>query len=158
EAEDPNCSISLCDLKRKNRVFTFIDSFATGFAPNPYFGYFTFATCKPAIRRGAQVGDWVVGLTPASVGQQKYIIFAMQVQEVITTRQYWSDSRFQLKKPVWKDGRTMEEQGDNCYEPVGSNWIQHPCRHFVHPKDKQHEAFKRRDISGVNVLVSFKEF
>ena len=30
-----------------------------GFAPNPYFGYCTLATCKPVIRRCAGVGDWI---------------------------------------------------------------------------------------------------
>lgn len=37
-----------------------------GFAPNPFFGVCTLATCKPRIRSVAQIGDWVVGATLAS--------------------------------------------------------------------------------------------
>jgi len=29
-----------------------------GFAPNPFFGFCTLATCKPRLRSVAQVGDW----------------------------------------------------------------------------------------------------
>ena len=29
----------------------------TGFAPNPYFGILTLATCKPAIRRSSKIQE-----------------------------------------------------------------------------------------------------
>jgi hypothetical protein len=33
----------------------------TGFAPNPFHDFLTLATCKPDIRKKAQIGDWVLG-------------------------------------------------------------------------------------------------
>jgi hypothetical protein len=33
-----------------------------GAAPNPFWGVCTLVICKPAIRRTAKEGDWVVGL------------------------------------------------------------------------------------------------
>jgi hypothetical protein len=35
----------------------------SGFAPNPYAGCLTLATCKPGIRRVHQIGAWLAGFT-----------------------------------------------------------------------------------------------
>ncbi len=35
-----------------------------GAAPNPFHGMCSLAICKPAIRRTASSGDWIVGLGP----------------------------------------------------------------------------------------------
>lgn len=71
----------------------------SGFAPNPYWGYCTLATCKPLIRRTAKPGDWVIGVgSKAGVGSGK-LVYAMHVSEVIAFEQYNSDSRFTPKKP-----------------------------------------------------------
>lgn len=35
----------------------------TGFAPNPFFGILTLATCKPGIRLTKKVGDYIAGFT-----------------------------------------------------------------------------------------------
>ncbi len=43
------------------RIYSYVVRYDSGFAPNPFYGYCTLATCKPDIRRGAEVGDWVVG-------------------------------------------------------------------------------------------------
>jgi hypothetical protein len=41
----------------------------SGFAPNPFHGYLTLATCKPGIRRSGsrRVGDWIAGFTSAAL-------------------------------------------------------------------------------------------
>lgn len=49
-------------------VYSYIVTHDTGFAPNPFHGVLTLACCKPAIRRAAEVGDVIVGLTPRVVG------------------------------------------------------------------------------------------
>ena len=41
-------------------LFSYVVRSDGGFAPNPFFGYCTLATCKPRIRKGALVGDWIV--------------------------------------------------------------------------------------------------
>ena len=40
----------------------------TGFAPNPFHGFLTLATCKPAIRRCRAKGDWVAGFASKETG------------------------------------------------------------------------------------------
>jgi Nucleotide modification associated domain 2 len=40
-------------------VFSYVVTHDKGFAPNPYFGFLTLATCKPQIRKSARVGDWL---------------------------------------------------------------------------------------------------
>jgi hypothetical protein len=40
----------------------------TGFAPNVTGGYCTLATCKPRIRRNADVGEWILGTPSKSDG------------------------------------------------------------------------------------------
>ena len=45
-----------------SRVYMYVVDRDFGFAPNPFHGVCTLATCKPAIRKGARVGDWVIGM------------------------------------------------------------------------------------------------
>ncbi|MBC6697349.1 Nmad2 family putative nucleotide modification protein [Hymenobacter puniceus] len=42
-------------------LYSYVLRFDTGDAPNPYGGVCTLAVCKPAIRRTAQIGDWILG-------------------------------------------------------------------------------------------------
>ncbi len=42
-------------------IHSYIVRYDSGFAPNPFYGFCTLATCKPDIRKHAQVGDWIVG-------------------------------------------------------------------------------------------------
>jgi hypothetical protein len=64
-----------------------------GFAPNPFFGVCTLATCKPGIRKVAQIGDWVVGTGSKKRKRDKRIVYAMRVTGAITFSQYWTDPR-----------------------------------------------------------------
>lgn len=47
-------------------VFIYVVDRDFGFAPNPFHGYCTLATCKPGIRKSAAMGDWVVGMAAQS--------------------------------------------------------------------------------------------
>ena len=77
------------------KLYSYVVARDFGFAPNPFFGFCTLATCKPKIREHASVGDWVVG-TGAKVryGYSGRLIYAMQVSEVLDFNTYWSDPRF----------------------------------------------------------------
>jgi len=44
------------------KLFSYIIPIDDGPAPNPFGDICTLAICKPAIRRKAQVGDWVIGI------------------------------------------------------------------------------------------------
>ena len=75
-----------------------------GFAPNPFWGYCTLATCKPKVRLRAEVGDWIVGMG-SKVLEKRYgigyfkLIYAMRVDEKLTFEQYSKDPRFRDKIP-----------------------------------------------------------
>lgn len=43
------------------KLYSYIVARDYGFAPNPFFGICTLATCKQKIRSAANVGDWVIG-------------------------------------------------------------------------------------------------
>jgi len=126
------------------RLYSYIVVHDTGFAPNPFFGYCTLACCKPTIRRTAQVGDWIVGLSPKAAGHR--IVYFMRVDEKLTFQQYWSDPRFRRKRPR-HGGAFVQKRGDNIYEPLpDGEYRQLPSLHAE--KDKAH------DLGGQYVLVS----
>ena len=131
-----------------------------GFAPNPFHGVLTLATCKGDIRKNSnlKVGDWVVGLGSVSMGNLDRLIYAMQVDEILTFDQYWEDSRFKCKKPV-VNGSLVQIYGDNVYhtDAKSKEVIQEKC---AHSKDDNsvNEKHRDRDARGKNVLLSRKFF
>ena len=46
------------------RVYLYVVDRDFGFAPNPFHGCCTLATCKPGIRLRAEVADWIIDLGP----------------------------------------------------------------------------------------------
>lgn len=42
-----------------------------GFAPNPFHGVCTLATCKPRIRASANIDDWILGIGGAQLRTAK---------------------------------------------------------------------------------------
>lgn len=121
----------------------------SGLAPNPYHGYCTLAVCKPKIRAKAQVGDIVIGTASAArhVQRGNEMIYAMCVSEVLSTAQYWSDPRFNAKKP--NKSSSIHLVGDNIYEPLDNGeWKQMPSLHCADDIE--------RDLSVQTVLVSDK--
>ena len=128
-----------------------------GFAPNPFWGVMTLATCKGSIRSSSnlEIGDWVI----ATGGRvlNKYIghlIFAMKVEKIITFDEYWNNPDFQCKKPVF-NGSVMQMYGDNVYHtnPQTKEVIQERCAHTVEGKNPKDTGQYRRDIRGKNVLI-----
>lgn len=85
-------------IKSLMALFCYIVTCDSGFAPNPFWGYMTLACCKPQIRRSAEVGDWVVGLSPKKSGNR--IIYAMRVEEILPVDDYFKERRFQNKKAI----------------------------------------------------------
>ena len=139
-------------------LYSYVVRSDAGFAPNPFFGYCTLATCKPRIRNGAQVGDWIVGTGSSArdVGRGGNLVYAMRVTEVIDTPSYWIDSRFQFKKPAIQTEISIRvsASGDNIYEWRGqNNWRQLHSYHS-HPDGTQNEAHTAKDTSVPRVLLS----
>lgn len=133
------------------KLFSYIVKHDAGFAPNPFWGYCTLANCKPRIRKTAQAGDWIVGLSPKAQGNK--IVYAMQVEEILPFAAYYRDPRFACKKPSYEKGRMVMKRGDNIYEPLAhGEFYQHRSGHSN--GDKENPDSKKHDLGGKNVLLS----
>ena len=112
------------------RLHSYIVEPDMGFAPNPFHGVCTLATCKPKIRKYAKVGEYVIGTGTKKRNVHGRIVYLMQISEITTFDQYWLDKRFARKKPVM-NGSLMQRYGDNIYHHrEGSDeWIQEDSFH-----------------------------
>ncbi|MDO8347181.1 MAG: hypothetical protein Q7S85_04725 [Rugosibacter sp.] len=138
------------------RIYSYVVRYDSGFAPNPFYGHCTLATCKPSIRRGAKVDDWVIGSgsNARGVGRGGHLVYGMRVSEVMTFDEYTADPRFDLKKP-FRNGSRKQSCGDNIYFRQGPReaWQQLDSFHSqgngtLNPQHVQ------RDTSVNRVLVS----
>ncbi len=112
------------------RLFSYIVRWDHGFAPNPFYGVCTLATCKPRIRKIAKLGDYVLGTGSKERGLAGSVVYFMRVEEILTFDDYWRDPRFARKVPVM-NGSLQQRFGDNIYHhetPTGE-WIQADSRH-----------------------------
>ena len=124
------------------------------FAPNPFKGVLTLATCKPLIRRSkeSESGVWLAGFAAYSVKDglrpkkgRELLIYLAKISEVMTMQDYWTKYP---QKRAQKCGEEFEEYyGDNIYDEN---------LHLVNDNHHKDWDFKR-DISGKNVLIC-KEF
>jgi len=114
------------------RLYSYVVARDYGFAPNPFFGICTLATCKPRIRSVAQVGDWVVGTGSRKRRREKYLVYVMRITGAMTFDEYWNDPRFQVKKPNLR-GSKKQAFGDNIYwrEPKDKRWCQADSHHSL---------------------------
>lgn len=124
-----------------------------GFAPNPFHGNCTLATCKPGIRKSANIGDWILGIGGANLSSVKgKCILLMKVTEKMNFDLYWKDPRFSIKKPV-RNGSHIQMLGDNIYHKNGDNWIQEDSHHS-NADGSFNITNLERDTSSDNVLIS----
>lgn len=139
----------------------------SGFAPNPFHGFLTLATCKPGIRRNTQIGDYVAGFTSVKLcrdlpGNEK-LVFIMRVTEKLTFSEYWFDKRFKLKKPTLPIPKgincinqlsTINDKirysGDNIYQSDTNPPIKFTQRLNINHCDSNNKT----DLGGKYVLVS----
>lgn len=136
-------------------LFSYVVAYDSAFAPNPFHGYCTLATCKPLVRKHAQVGDWIIGTGSANQKVQRggYLVHAMRVSEVLQTAEYWHDPRLQNKKPHLH-GSLLQASGDNIYEPKpDGSWGQLNSYHS-NADGSQNTDHTARDTGVPRVLVS----
>lgn len=133
------------------KLFSYVITHDTGFSPNPFWGCCTLADCKPLIRLTANVGDWVVGLSPKAMGNR--VVYAMEVDEVLDYASYFRDRRFKRKIPNYSDGRVVCKAGDNIYRPLANGEFRQ-LRSTHSNGDEENLKKKASDLSGLNVLVS----
>ena len=137
-------------------VYSYVVRYDVGFAPNPYFGVCSLATCKPEIRKRAQVDDWIVGTGSAEHGQEGKLVFAMLVDEIITFDDYWQDPRFASKRPRMGLSHKIAH-GDNIYhrDNVGA-WQQEDSRHSF--QDGSPNPGHIRTDTGVDRILLGRRF
>ena len=134
------------------KLYTYIITRDYGFAPNPYGEMCTLATCKPQIRRGAVIGDWVAAFGGANTPVRGKLVMLMQVQKVCSYDEYWEDEQYKKKKPVYN--RSMNEAyGDNIYHHVDGKWIQELSHHSNRDGSINYKNLNR-DTGTDRVLIS----
>ena len=142
-----------------------------GFAPNPYHGVLTLATCKPTIRRCAEKDYWISGWTSNEVqgktdkfyftDENQKLIYLARVTDKIKIEKYWD--LYEEKRPqIISNGKetttnscsgknnpsaSVYDMGDNIYEPVKGGFKQHSNGGGHDASDKEH------DLSGEYVLI-----
>ncbi len=125
-----------------------------GFAPNPFHGYCTLATCKPGIRSTARAEDWIVGMGGKTLGATGKCVFAMKVTAKINFQEYWTNRRYITKRPV-RNGSSLRLVGDNIYrrDDATAQWQQADSHHSKHD-GTPNPVNVRRDTKSDKVLIS----
>ena len=135
------------------RVFSYKIARDYGFAPNPFHGVCTLATCKPQIRTSAQPGDIVVGCGCSGNGLAGRVICVLRISGKCSFQDYWDDPRFAMKKPFFR-GSQSRAYGDNIYHhDEHGRWVQERSHHSF-ADGSMNEANLFRDIGSDSVLWS----
>ncbi|WP_299660907.1 hypothetical protein [uncultured Psychromonas sp.] len=142
-------------IKPGATLFSYAITRDFGFAPNPFNGICSLATCKPKIRKYAKVGDWVMGVGGSRLKRcKRKCIFLMRVSEIVDFQQYWDDPRFSLKKPS-RNGSQVQLLGDNIYHKAqDGTWIQEDSHHSNGDGTINEVNLERDTGSTENVLLS----
>lgn len=129
-------------------LYTYCIPFDNGAAPNPFGGICTLAICKPVIRRNAMVGDWIVGTGSIHLGLANRLVYAMEVNKVLSFSEYNEYCKKELfeKIPDMENKDPHKWVGDCIYDFKDGKPV---LRNSVH-----HEDNIPRDLGGLNVLLS----
>lgn len=135
-------------------VYAYVVARDFGFAPNPFHGVCTLATCKPMIRRKAKIGDWIIGMGGAKLNAVGRCIYLMQVTETLTFDAYWDHPEYRCKRPV-RNGSRVTIMGDNIYHrPAGTiAWVQEDSHHSQIDGSPEPSNIKN-DTQADRVLIS----
>jgi hypothetical protein len=136
-------------------IYTYVVTRDYGFAPNPFYGMCTLATCKPGIRKSAQIGDWVLGIGSKSTHKNR-LIYMMKVTNKVNFNEYWENKEYDAKKPMMTTLKKM--YGDNIYHynKAKNIWIQADSHHSLENGAVNLDNLNR-DTQTDNVLIS-REF
>lgn len=139
------------------KLYSYVLRYDNGTAPNPFWNVCTLTICKPAIRKAAQVGDWIIGTgskqsrlhKALTVDLSESIVYAMKVTGIKTLEEYdrFCQQHLRQKIPAINTSDWRLQMGDCVYdfshegEPV--------LRQNVH-----NEINRKRDFDGRNALLS----
>jgi len=136
------------------KVYMYVVDRDFGFAPNPFHGCCTLATCMPRIRAKARVDDWVIGMGGARLKATGRCIYAMHVSEVLSFNEYWASETYFDKRPV-RNGSSMMMIGDNIYhrDQPTAPWQQSDSHHS-NPDGTPNPLNLDKDTGADRVLIS----
>lgn len=134
------------------RLYSYVVLRDFGFAPNPFHGVCTLATCKADIRRTATIGDYIIGVGTRERFPAGKLVYAMRVDGAMSFDEYWSDPNFAVKKAVL-NGSRKRQYGDNIYHHVGGNWLQEDSHHSL-TNGQQNLHNLGRDTKTDRILTS----
>lgn len=155
-----------------NHLYCYKMTWDTEFAPNPHRGVLTLATCKPTIRRCANIGDWVSGWAARMVHNNDRkafafkegtnLIYLAKITKKIPFDEYWREYPQKRPQILIKDQRVETTKGcgsgcskvdikydvgDNIYEPLSNGEFKQ------HENSNHGEWDKAHDLSGKFVLI-----
>ncbi|MHA4810206.1 Nmad2 family putative nucleotide modification protein [Flavitalea flava] len=124
-----------------------------GFAPNPFHGICTLATCKPHVRLKANIGDWIIGSGAKTTKLEGRVIYIMLISDKVSFEEYSQNKKYFPKKPITPGG-LKRIHGDNIYFKGENNiWNQLPSQHS-NPDFSANIKHMKNDLSGKYVLIS----
>lgn len=126
-------------------IFSYVITDDSGFAPNPFGGFLTLATCKPKIRISAKAGDIVAGSGSVKTVGNGRMVYAGIISKVIPIKEYGKDRTYKIKRPNMK-AEWWKKHGDNIYYLDGNKWKQRPNPHHC-------EQHIQHDLGVLNVLI-----
>lgn len=137
-----------------SRLYIYVVDRDLGFAPNPFHGLCSLATCKPDIRNTAKVDDWVLGVGGGRLKATGRCIYMMKVTRKVTFNEYWNSPEFNDKKPI-RNGSKKMLLGDNIYSWMeeSKSWHQAHSHHSL-PNGDINEYNLNRDTKSNKVLLS----
>ncbi len=107
------------------RLYSYKMTNDSGFAPNPFSGILTLATCKASMRRSKKIGDWIAGFTSGAlcgdpVGAER-LVYLMKVSGKIPFSECHGHPAFRSKIPDPDSRVHVRTVGDNIYRPRRAN-------------------------------------
>ncbi|WP_026898219.1 Nmad2 family putative nucleotide modification protein [Daejeonella oryzae] len=136
------------------KVYLYVVDRDLGFAPNPFHGFCSLATCKPRIRNTAEIDDWIFGVGGGRLKATGKCVFAMKVTRKVSFNEYWENPEFNDKKPV-RNGSKAMLLGDNIYFYDSDNEVWKQAHsHHSNPDGSLNEYNKNRDTQSSKVLLS----
>lgn len=137
------------------RLFSYIVAFDSGSAPNPNDGMCSLAICKPAIRRTAKPGDWVIGLDEAPNNLR--IVYAMRVEHSLSWEDYIATCGGKMLPPDGFHGPTLHRRiPQGSLDPGDCIWTDWERSHRPLDSYSGHDedSFVPDVLRGGRVLIS----
>jgi hypothetical protein len=133
------------------KLYTYCIPCDDGAAPNPFWGTCTLTICKPAIRRTAEIGDWIVGTGSkhSPIGDiSNKMVYAMRVSKVMTMQEYdtWTAATLPEKISDTNNPDVRRKLGDSIYDFSTTPPTQRVGVHGL--------GNRPTDLRGLNALLS----